>query len=219
MDASPKWCLSHLFRVIEHVAESEQIDMLGFEFARAAKQLREGQKRAAEEAHARNPDLSKLHRSHKCKSGFVGVYANGNGYRAEGRDPQTRRGSIMLGSFKTAEDAALARYHHYRRHNLAYGELETLMERMLEREPHTREYSEERLKHEVIWTYGTLAGRPIQGLTDEERALEQIDPVYGTKVRPASELMRKPERKPAPVPEKPKPPLEVAPEPEPKPEP
>lgn len=63
-------------------------------------------------------DLTKLHRSNKTKSGFVGVYANGQGFRATGR-----RGEY-LGTFDTAEEAAVHRFRHYKQNKLPYGELE-----------------------------------------------------------------------------------------------
>jgi len=63
-------------------------------------------------------DITKLHRSDKTKSGFVGIYANGAGFRATGR-----RGEY-LGTFKTAELAAHHRWQHYKRNKLPYGEME-----------------------------------------------------------------------------------------------
>jgi hypothetical protein len=69
-------------------------------------------------------DLEVLHRSDKTKSGFVGVYANGAGFRAAGR------GGAYLGTFKTAEEAAWARYKLYKRANLPYGELELEIDRL-----------------------------------------------------------------------------------------
>jgi hypothetical protein len=164
------------------MAESEEIDVLGFEYAQAAKRLREHQAHAQEQARATDPDLTKLHRSAKAKSGFVGVYSNGNGFRAEGRDPHNAHGVVTIGSFKTAELAALARLKHHQRHKLPYGELEMAMEHMLKSEPETRrkvecgEWSMDRLKHEVIWTHANTFKEPLPNLTDEERALENVDP-------------------------------------------
>lgn len=72
-------------------------------------------------------DLTKLHKNPKLKSGFHGVYANGQGFRAMGRDFAGK--AIVIGTFKTSEEAAHRRMTYYRTNNLAYGELEEEMER------------------------------------------------------------------------------------------
>lgn len=69
-------------------------------------------------------DLTGLHRSTRTKSGFVGVYANGAGFRATGR-----RGE-PLGTYKTAEIAAYKRMQHYRANGLPYGPLEEEIDRL-----------------------------------------------------------------------------------------
>jgi len=65
-----------------------------------------------------NVDLTVLHRSTSTKSGYVGVYANGKGFRAVGRK------SAYLGTFDSAEEAAFKRYLVYKQNKLPYGELE-----------------------------------------------------------------------------------------------
>lgn len=72
-------------------------------------------------------ELSSLHRSARTKSGFVGVYANGKGFRAQGRDPKTHR-DIHVGQAATAEAAAWKRYLHYQKHGLPYGQYEADIE-------------------------------------------------------------------------------------------
>jgi hypothetical protein len=74
-------------------------------------------------------DVTKLHRSARTKSGFVGVYANGKGYRAEGAAPGagTKKGTVNLGTYPTAEQAAWARYLHHKKHKITYGELDERM--------------------------------------------------------------------------------------------
>src|SRR5439155_133379 len=62
-------------------------------------------------------DHARLHRSERTKSGFVGVYANGAGFRAVGR------AGAYIGTFQSAEVAAWERYLHYTRAGLPYGEL------------------------------------------------------------------------------------------------
>jgi len=71
-------------------------------------------------------DLSKLHRSSKTKSGFVGVYANGKGFRAMASVEGAQQ---YIGTFSSAEEAAWKRYLHYKEHGLPYGELEVEVER------------------------------------------------------------------------------------------
>lgn len=65
-------------------------------------------------------DMDALHRSDKLKSGFVGVYANGNGFRAMGRNA-SGKGTTYIGQYATAELAAWARCLHYRKHGFPYG--------------------------------------------------------------------------------------------------
>lgn len=94
-------------------------------------------------------DVSKIHRSAKTKSGFVGVYANGKGFRAMAKQPGEGRIQKSIGTFPTAERAGWARYIFYKKHQLPYGELEAMLDeqdgvaqyyrdelrRALEREP------------------------------------------------------------------------------------
>jgi hypothetical protein len=176
MRATPKWCLQTMVDRIEHLAVSGQIDPLGFEFAQAVKRLNSRGRMFEELVPA--ADLSRLHRSDKAKSGFVGVYSNGKGFRAEGKDHKTGL-LITIGTFPTAESAAHARYQHYQRAGMPYGRLEELMEQYRKREESLRAMSDERLKHEVIWSEAANSKRPIEGLSDEDRALERINPYTG----------------------------------------
>lgn len=77
-------------------------------------------------------DITKLHRSSKTKSGFIGVYANGKGFRAVGKGSgvggNIRTTDVNIGTYPTAEQAAWARLLHYKRHKLPYGELEEQLE-------------------------------------------------------------------------------------------
>lgn len=72
-------------------------------------------------------DISKLHRSPKMKSGFVGVYVAGGGFRAIGRDKSGA--AKVIATCKTAEEAAHKRWLYYTQNNLPYGEIEEEMER------------------------------------------------------------------------------------------
>jgi hypothetical protein len=69
-------------------------------------------------------DVSKLHRSSRVKSGFFGVYANGQGFRAVGR-----RGAYII-TAASAELAAWHRYQHYMQNGHPYGELEIEIDRL-----------------------------------------------------------------------------------------
>lgn len=62
-------------------------------------------------------DTTLLHRSDKLKSGYVGVYPNGQGWKAMG--PNNK----YLGQFPTAEAAAWKRLLFYQLNKIAYGEL------------------------------------------------------------------------------------------------
>lgn len=72
-------------------------------------------------------DINLLHKTTKLKSGFVGVYANGQGFRAMGKDFAGK--TIVIGTFQTAEEAAYRRRLHYKINNYAYGELEEEMQK------------------------------------------------------------------------------------------
>lgn len=75
-------------------------------------------------------EVGKLHRSTRTKSGFVGVYANGKGYRAMARGAGENAGSaqVSIGTFPTAESAAWARHLHYKKNGFPYGEIEAFLD-------------------------------------------------------------------------------------------
>jgi hypothetical protein len=168
-----------LFRDVQYLADSDQIKTLGFYWDKSVKRLQQRQEHAAQVAHDNNQDLSKLHRSDKCKSGFVGVYSNGNGYRAEGKNPHDPKSTITVGSFKTAEEAALARLHHHQKYKLPYGKLEEEMVKIRHNEEWLRDLPDERVKHEVIYMWAHEFREPLPNLSDEDRELENIDPHTG----------------------------------------
>lgn len=97
-------------------AQAGRFEFFGPELNAVLRQIehREEQK-ASEEI-----DYNKLHKSTKGKSGYVGVYANGKGFRAMGLDPQTNT-IITLGTFDRADVAAWQRYLHYKANGLPYG--------------------------------------------------------------------------------------------------
>ncbi len=73
-------------------------------------------------------DAGRLHRSTRTKSGYVGVYANGQGFRAMARQPGQGRIQASIGTFPTAERAAWARYLFYVKHGLPYGTVEEIVD-------------------------------------------------------------------------------------------
>lgn len=123
-------------------------------------------------------DDSQLHRSIRCKSGFVGVYANGKGYRAEISDEQ---GSKTLGTFQSAREAAWARRTYYIDNKKSYGALEQAIQEVL-LEGYSTDMgplstaTPEYIKHFTIYTRA-LEHKPIPGLSAQDRALEQTDPM------------------------------------------
>lgn len=66
-------------------------------------------------------DIDKLHKSPRTKSGFVGVYANGSGFRAMAKVDGIE---TYIGTFDTAIEAAWRRFLHYKENKIPYGELE-----------------------------------------------------------------------------------------------
>jgi len=169
--STPRWAFRTLLRRVEHLMDTCQLGVLDYDLEAAAQRLNsEGRLMIPTQE---EQFLPLLHRTLKAKSGFVGVYASGNGFRAEGSDTVGKR--IVIGTFPTAEQAALARFHHYNRLGLPYGELEQEIEALLKRDPTVRGESMERLKWRAIYE-AAQAHHPIEGLTDEERALEDEDP-------------------------------------------
>lgn len=110
-------------------------------------------------------DLSKLHRSDKTKSGFVGVYATGKGFRAMGKKVGSGGGGEQyLGTFETAEEAAWRRYVYYKDNKLPYGELEVEIEKWRKRgEPGDDEF----LANEIL-NYAADVGTLHHFMSEEE---------------------------------------------------
>lgn len=104
---------------ISALLETGQGGFLGPQWGRELKALREDNFGAI---NAGPPiDLLLLHRSTKTRSGFVGVYMNGSGFRAMAR---IKGSEIYVGQFDSAEEAAWKRRLYYKEHRLPYGELE-----------------------------------------------------------------------------------------------
>ena len=138
-----------------------------------------------------------LHTSTKTSSGYVGVYVNGNGYRAMAADAKGQQ--ITLGTFPTSREAAWCRYLHHKRLGLPYGALADAIEKRLVHYPNA---PLGKVKHMAIWDSAD-AGRPIPGLSIEDRHLEHVDPFDGSAEYDGPNVIvkpRRPPRVPAPKP-------------------
>jgi len=148
-------------------------DVLGLEYREAFDALLAQDAMPAEDGTV--IDHSRLHRG-DTKSGFVGVYANGYGFRAMAKMPGQGAIQRSIGTFSTAERAAWARYLHYKNFGLAYGEVESRMDELRKKSPtFARNFDDARLRHFVIWSAKHDADSPIEGLDPEDRALEDVD--------------------------------------------
>jgi hypothetical protein len=141
IDAKPKWCMERLLARIEELCADGQAKQFGDGWGRAFNQLTaDGVDLASSGPRV---DISHLERA-RNKSGFAGVYANGKGYRAEARDPVTKL-PRHIGTYQSAEAAALARYRYYEQHGMIYGAWGTAIERLRE-DPLFADMSEDELK-------------------------------------------------------------------------
>lgn len=96
-------------------------------------------------------DMRLLHTSSKVKSGYHGVAAYSSGYQARVRSGPHNIGLTPLGTFKTPQLAAHARFVYYLRHeNLAYGEAESELEAMRKMAPALADQTDEQLWPEVL---------------------------------------------------------------------
>jgi len=115
-----------LYRVTIRAASGQLDEAMGPEFMQAYQQM---QMRGGIKPIDAGIDTSLLHRSSRLKSGYVGVYANGKGFRADGTHP-SGKGVQYIGTFQTPEAAAWARYIHHKQHNLPYGDTAEAIEQL-----------------------------------------------------------------------------------------
>lgn len=164
-----RWALRWVMTRLNTMAGNGEIAQLGPEFAVAAKQMG---------ADVPGIDLALLHRSEKTKSGFVGVYANGKGYRAMAPDGHN------LGTFPTSERAAWERYLYCRKHTLTYGPLEEWLVKT-EREMFNdvrnaleAQGADMPLAYRRFAIYTAAQNRVyFEGLSAEDKAYETTDPM------------------------------------------
>lgn len=97
-------------------------------------------------------DYGKLHRSSRAKSGFVGVYSNGQGFRGDARHANGVD-MISIGTFPTAVEAAWRRYLHHQKHGLPYGEFEFEIE-VVRKNPLLAGFSEDALRQMAAYEMG-----------------------------------------------------------------
>jgi hypothetical protein len=172
---TPKGALHQLLVSVTEGLEQGQIGVLPYTWERARISLK---RQGLLGVNDPTPiDISKLHQNAKTKSGFEGVYPNGaKGFSARGKNP-SGPGQIYLGTFPTTEEAAWARYTHYKKHNLPYGDLEEAVNDFRENVPQMAHLTDAQVEHYVIHEAATLPGKkPLKNLTPEQRALEKIDP-------------------------------------------
>lgn len=164
-----KWAFRWLLTRLDAMTENGEIAQLGPEFAAAAKQMR---------TDVPGMDLTLLHRSERTKSGFVGVYTNGKGFRAMAPDGHN------LGTFPTSERAAWERYLYCRKHALTYGPLEEWLVKT-EREMFNdvrnaleAQGADMPLAYRRFAIYTAAQNRVyFEGLSSEDKAYETTDPM------------------------------------------
>ena len=165
---------SILLKRIVSMIESGNYSLLGTDYEQVISTLAAQDKLGSQGLPAIADLAHKLHRAKPGKngSGFVGVYTNGKGYRAVGKLPSGKGGVAehTIGTYPTAEQAALARYLHYKKHGLPYGELETLIEK--KREVFGSDYSTVEMLEEVNLSQ-RLSGKPEFSFEDDEEAVSR----------------------------------------------
>jgi hypothetical protein len=123
-----------MLKAIEQSFEAEDASGINNpEFQRALRQVLDANLGIAPMSNDMLIDINRLHRSPKTKSGYVGVYVNGKGFRASATDAGGK--TVLLGTYKTPEEAAQRRLLYYTSNNLPYGELEEELVRLRKQEP------------------------------------------------------------------------------------
>jgi len=164
-----KWALRWVLNRLNSMVVSGEIAQLGPEFAETF---------AAMRTDTSEIDLAQLHRSDRTKSGFVGVYANGKGFRAMGSSGH------CIGTFPTSEQAAWARYKYYRANALTYGPLEEWLVKA-ERDMHNDlrnalevQGADMPLAYRRFAIYTAAQNRIFfDGLSAEDKVYERLDPM------------------------------------------
>lgn len=184
MDVTPKWALENLLRRVEHLLVDERSDALGFEYAQARDKVM-GEKGPVAPAQPTTPtggkinpavlasiDDERLQRSTKLKSGYAGVYPNGSGYAARGPS------ATYIGTYRTAREAAQARFLYYQTRGMPYGDLAERVAEMLRDDVTLKAQGvtdPEWVKRVAIFEAAQF-GSPFPGLTREEKVWESRDP-------------------------------------------
>lgn len=148
LEITPVQALRALMLYIEDLISDDQISWLGLDWQQSIRATRD--KLGGLPLSLADIDQAKLHRSTKTKSGFVGVYANGAGFRATGRHAE------YLGTYKTAIEAAAMRFLHYKKNGLPYGELELEIDRLRRDGEHGSDEQLREIALELARQCGTL---------------------------------------------------------------
>lgn len=172
MDATPKWCFNMLLDRVEYLVLSGKDNLFGFEFERARLALA-NQGKPLGPSGVPTIDINLLHQSDKLKSGFVGVYANGTGFRAMGINPATKT-MMTIGTFPTSERAAEMRRMHYLKHNLPYGSVADQLTLFANTDKY-RHLSDE-TKRRIAINQLAQSGTPAENISEEDRRWETEDP-------------------------------------------
>lgn len=171
----PDQALRILIGKFARVIENEGADFLGDDVNRIIRQLLANDRVSL--AGLPPIDVAKLHRSDKTRSGFVGVYANGKGFRAMARRSATDATQINLGTRASSEQAAEMRRLHYEREGMAYGEAEDAIQAFRKAHPGygTDRTDEELLDETNEWLERTL--QPPVSLTSKAQGLSVVAPL------------------------------------------
>lgn len=126
LNRSDREALEHLLLTIEILARNGKLDV-GLEWTETMRLTNgeEGIEKTPKEGkeisvnHSGPFDISILETNPKVRSGFVGVYANGNTFRVQAFDQAT--GATCASNHPTALAAAIARFRWHEEHGIPYG--------------------------------------------------------------------------------------------------
>jgi len=167
---SDRWAFRWLLREFTNALAANQCEGMGPVIA-AAWQRVQATRVAAELARI---DHRMLDRNPKLKSGFVGVTAYGLKWRAEAPDPV--RGTQLLGTYDSPEQAAWARHSYLKANKLPYGRLAARLAYFRKTEPEVvKMLDAEGLRRLAIFE-AAKAGEPIEDLDEADRQWEREDP-------------------------------------------
>lgn len=116
-------------------------------------------------------EYDRLHESDRTKSGFVGVYQNGQGFRAHA---ESGHGQKTIGTFPTAAEAAWRRYLYYKKHHLPYGHFEAMLGKC-RKDPRYKDLPERAIYKFAAFELGQL-NESHESIPDEYQRWYKHDP-------------------------------------------